>query len=81
MIPAVIAACVNAVVATWVVVVLADAVGAAGVPVSVGLAVFALVATAVAIAVYSSSISVPLTVLSAFPVAKASFDAKFVALI
>jgi hypothetical protein len=57
------------------------AVGAVGVPVSAGELDSALVATAVAIAVYSSSISVPLTVLRGLPVVRASFDAKFVALI
>ena len=59
----------------------AEAVGAAGVPVNVGLLTSALVLTAVWIAENSSSISVPLTVLSALPVGKASFDAKLVALV
>jgi len=79
--PATIAACVNAVVAICVLLLAAAAVGDTGVPVNVGLLVSALVLIAAAIAVYSSSISVPLTVLRGLPVVKASFDAKFVALI
>jgi len=79
--PATIAACVNAVVASCVLLVEVAGVGAAGVPVSVGLLVLALVAMAVAMFVNSSSISVPLTVLSGFPVVKASFVAKFVDLV
>jgi hypothetical protein len=80
-IPATIAACVNAVVAICVLLAEEAAVGAAGVPVSVGLLKLALVATAVAMFVNSSSISVPLTVLRGLPVVKASFVAKFVDLV
>jgi hypothetical protein len=79
--PATIAACVNAVVATCVLFVAVAGVGAAGIPVNVGALKLDLVATAVAMFVNSSSISVPLTVLSALPVGKASFDAKLVALV
>jgi hypothetical protein len=60
--------------------VLAAAVGAEGVPVNVGDVVSALLATAVAIALYSSSISAPLIILLGLPVSKASFVKKFVAL-
>jgi len=56
------------------------AVGAVGVPVNVGLLVSALLAIAVAIAVYSTSISVPLIILPALPVGRASLAVKFVAL-
>ena len=56
-------------------------VGAAGIPVNVGALRLALVATDVCMLENSSSISVPLTVLSALPVGKASFDAKLVALV
>ncbi len=53
-------------------------VGNAGVPVNVGLARSALVATAVAILLNSVSISVPLTILPALPDASASLAAKSV---
>jgi hypothetical protein len=79
--PATIAACVNAVVAICVLLVAVAAVGAAGIPVNVGALRLALVATDVCMLENSSSISVPLTVLSALPVGKASFDAKLVALV
>jgi hypothetical protein len=55
-----------------------DAVGAVGVPVKAGLFVSALVATAVAIALNSASISVPLINLEGLPVNKLSFVAKLV---
>ena len=48
-------------------------------PVNVGELTSALLVTAVAIALYSVSISVPLIILSGLPVSKVSFVAKFVA--
>jgi hypothetical protein len=71
--------CTKAVVAICVVLVLLDAVGAAGVPVNVGDAVSALVEIAVAMLLYSVSISVPLIILAGLPVRSASLDAKSVA--
>jgi hypothetical protein len=73
------AVCTNAVVAICVVLVVLDAVGAAGVPVNVGDAVSALVEIAVAMLLYSVSISVPLIILAGLPVSSASLDAKSVA--
>ncbi len=73
--------CTNAVVASCVVFVLEDAVGATGVPVKVGLLVSALEETAEAIAVNSVSISVPLTILPALPVGKVSLAVKLVAFV
>jgi hypothetical protein len=70
-----------AVVATFVVLSGYVAVGAATVPVKVGLAVLALVAIAVAILLNSVSISVPLTILAELPVANESLDAKSVDLV
>jgi hypothetical protein len=49
-----------------------------GVPVKVGLAKSALVATAVAMLLNSVSISVPLTIFKGLPEAKASLVAKLV---
>jgi hypothetical protein len=72
---------VNAVVAICVLLVAEVAVGAAGIPVNVGALKLALVPMDVCMLENSSSISVPLTVLSALPVGKASFDAKLVALV
>ena len=68
-------------VAICVLLVPAVAVGAVGVPVKVGLLVSALLAIAVAIAVYSTSISVPLMILPGLPVGSASLAVKLVALI
>jgi hypothetical protein len=56
----------------------AEAVGAAGVPVNVGDAKSALVAIAVAMLLNSVLISVPLTIFSGSPDGSASFVAKFV---
>jgi len=64
----VIAAATNAVEAICVVLVPAEAVGANGVPVSVGLLLSALDDMAEAIAVYSASISVPLIIFAGLPV-------------
>jgi hypothetical protein len=58
----------------------AEAVAAAGVPVKVGLFRSALDEIAEAIALYSVSISVPLIILAGLPVAKPSLTAKLVAL-
>jgi len=69
------------VVANCVVLVSADAVGAAGVPVKVGLLMFALDAIALETAVSSVSISAPLTILPALPVGKVSLAVKLVALL
>jgi hypothetical protein len=66
----------KAVVAICVVLVPPAAVGAAGVPVNVGDAVSALVEIAVAMLLYSVSISVPLIILAGLPVSSASFAAK-----
>jgi hypothetical protein len=68
----------KAVVASCVVFVPTAAVGAAGVPVKVGDRLSAFVATAVAMLLNSASISVPLTIFRALPVAKLSLDAKLV---
>ena len=57
---------------------LISAVGIVTVPVNVGPAVSALVATAVAMLLNSVSISVPLTILLALPEGKESLVAKFV---
>ena len=57
---------------------LMSAVGIVTVPVNVGLAMFALVADAVAMLVNSVSISAPLTILLALPEGKESFAAKLV---
>ena len=62
------AAATNAVVAICVVLVPAEAVGANGVPVSVGLLLSALDDIAEAIAVNSASISVPLIIFAGLPV-------------
>jgi hypothetical protein len=78
---AVISCCTNAVVANCVVFVVVAAVGAVGVPVNVGDAMSAFVATAISSASNSSSISVPLTIFAAFPVGKASLLAKSVSLV
>jgi hypothetical protein len=59
----------------------AVAVGAAGVPVKVGLAKSALDAIAEEIALNSVSISVPFTILLGLPVFKLSFVAKLVAFV
>jgi len=59
----------------------AAAVGAAGVPVNVGLLMSALDAIALDTAVSSMSISVPLTILPALPVGKPSLAVKLVALL
>jgi hypothetical protein len=59
----------------------ADAVGAAGIPVKVGLLISDLDATAEAIALNSVSISVPLIILFGLPVDSESFVAKLVAFI
>ena len=71
----------KAVVANCVVLVAAAAVGAAGMPVNVGAARLALVAEATAIASNSTLNSVPLIVLRGLPEARASFVAKFTALV
>jgi hypothetical protein len=71
----------NAVVAICVVLVPAEAVGANGVPVSVGLLLSALDDIAEAMAVYSASISVPLITFAGLPVLRASLDAKLVAFV
>ena len=68
----------KAVVAICVVDVPADAVGAVGVPVNVGLAKSALVATAVAMLSNSVLISVPLTIFKGSPADKESLEAKLV---
>jgi hypothetical protein len=57
------------------------AVGAEGLPVNVGPAVSALEVIAEAIAVNSTSSSVPLIILPEFPLGRASLAVKFVALI
>jgi hypothetical protein len=59
----------------------ADAVGAAGVPVNVGLFISALDAIAFETALSSVSISAPLTILPALPVGKVSLAVKLVALL
>lgn len=51
------------------------------VPVNVGDAVFALVATEVAMLLYSASISVPLIIFDGLPDAKLSLTAKLVVLV
>jgi hypothetical protein len=58
----------------------AVAVGAAGVPVKVGLLISALEAIAEATDVNSVSISEPLTILLALPLGRLSLAVKFVAL-
>lgn len=58
-----------------------DAVGAAGVPVKVGLLLSALDDIAEAIAVYSLSISVPLMTFDGLPVLRPSLTAKLVAFV
>ena len=77
----VIAVATKAVVAICVVLVPAEAVGANGVPVKVGLLLSALDDIAEAMAVYSASISVPLITLAGLPVLRASLDAKLVAFV
>jgi hypothetical protein len=72
------AAVTKAVVASWVVLVPATAVGAKGVPVKVGDTVSALVLTATEIALYSVSISVPLMIFAGSPDSRASLAAKSV---
>jgi hypothetical protein len=69
----------KAVVAICVVLVPGAAVGAKGVPVSVGLLESALLDTALAMALYSLSISVPLTIFAGSLVPKESLAAKLVA--
>jgi hypothetical protein len=59
----------------------ADAVGAAGIPVKVGLLISDLEATAEAMALNSVSISVPLIILFGLPVDSESLVAKLVAFI
>ena len=59
----------------------AEAVGANGVPVRVGLLLSALDDIADAIAVYSASISVPLITFAGLPVLRPSLDAKLVAFV
>jgi hypothetical protein len=59
----------------------ADAVVDTGVPVNVGLLMSALDAIALDTAVSSVSISVPLTILPAFPVGKPSLAVKLVAFV
>jgi hypothetical protein len=76
-----VAAVTKAVVASCVVFVPGEAVGARGVPVKVGLAKSALVAIAVAMSLNSVSISVPLTIFNGFPLIKLSLLAKFVDLV
>jgi hypothetical protein len=71
----------KAVVAICVVDVPAEAVGAAGVPVNVGLDLSALEEIAPLMATSSSSISVPLTILEGLPVDSASLAAKSVVLV
>jgi hypothetical protein len=71
----------KAVLAICVVFVPEDAVGANGVPVSVGLLLSALDDMAEAMAVYSASISVPLMTFAGLPVLRASLDAKLVAFV
>lgn len=66
--------------ANCVVLVPADAVGAAGVPVKVGLLMSALEEIAEATAVNSVSISVPLIILPELPLGSESLAVKFVAL-
>jgi hypothetical protein len=68
----------KAVVASCVVLVPKEAVGAAGVPVKVGDKLLAFVATAVTRLLNSASSSVPLTIFRALPVERLSLDAKFV---
>jgi hypothetical protein len=75
------AAATNAVVAICVVLVPAEAVGAAGVPVNVGLLLSDLDDIADAMAVNSVSISVPLTTLAGSPVVRPSLIAKLVAFV
>jgi hypothetical protein len=58
-----------------------EAVGAAGVPVKVGLLLSALDDMAEAIAVYSASISVPLITFAGLPVLRLSLAAKLVAFV
>jgi hypothetical protein len=74
------AAFTNAVFAICVVLEPAVAVGAAGVPVKVGLFMSALEAIAEEIAINSLSISEPLTILFELPLGRLSFAVKFVAL-
>jgi hypothetical protein len=71
----------KAVLAICVVLVPAEAVGANGVPVNVGLLLSALEDMAEAMAVYSASISVPLITFDGLPVLSASLDAKLVAFV
>jgi hypothetical protein len=59
----------------------AEAVGANGVPVKVGLLLSDFDAIADAIAVYSVSISVPLITFDGLPVLRLSLDAKLVAFV
>jgi hypothetical protein len=59
----------------------AEAVGANGVPVRVGLLLSALDDIADAIAVYSASISVPLITFAGLPVLRLSLAAKLVAFV
>ncbi len=58
-----------------------EAVGAAGVPVKVGLLLSALDDIAEAMAVYSASISVPLITFAGLPVLRLSLAAKLVAFV
>jgi hypothetical protein len=59
----------------------AEAVGANGVPVRVGLLLSALDDMAEAMAVYSASISVPLIIFAGLPVLRLSLAAKLVAFV
>jgi len=68
----------NAVVANWVVFVPATALGAVGVPVKDGLLLSDFDATADAIALNSTSISVPLTIRAASPEGSVSLAVKLV---
>lgn len=75
------ALCTKAVVAICVLLVPEDAVGANGVPVSVGLLLSALLAIAAAIALNSVSISAPLTILPELFAGRPSLAVKLVALV
>jgi hypothetical protein len=71
-----IAAVAKAVVASCVVDVPVEAVGAVGVPVNTGFSRSAFVPTATAILLNSVSISVPLTIFKGLPAGRASFEAN-----
>jgi hypothetical protein len=76
-----IAVCTNAVEASCAVLVVPVAVGAVGTPVKAGEAKSALEEIAEAIAIYSVSISVPLTILLGSPEPKVSLVVKLVAFV